>query len=86
MVSWEKSHKKEGAYPKREIDTERLQKNTDRLQQSDIDYKVYELDYKRLQKSDIDYKGQRKTTKVSSVCFFRLQRFVVSAFWDYNNL
>ena len=34
MVSWEKSPKKEGAYPKREIDTERLQKNTDRLQQT----------------------------------------------------
>ena len=57
MVSWEKSPQKEGAYPKREIDTERLQKNTDRLQQSDIDYKVYELDYKRLQKSDIDFKN-----------------------------
>ena len=50
MVSWGKSPKKEGAYPKREIDTERLQ-------QSDIDYKVYELDYKRLQKSDIDFKN-----------------------------
>ena len=31
MVLWENSPKKEGAYPKREIDTERLQKNTDRL-------------------------------------------------------
>ena len=26
MVSWENSPKKEGAYPKREIDTDRLQK------------------------------------------------------------
>ena len=34
MVSWENSPKKEGAYPKREINTERLQK-------SDIHYKVY---------------------------------------------
>ena len=34
MVSWENSPKKEGAYPKREIDTERLQKNTHRLQQT----------------------------------------------------
>ena len=34
MVSWENSPKKEGAYIKREIDTERLQKNTDRLQQT----------------------------------------------------
>ena len=41
MVSWEKSPKKESAYPKREINTERLQKNTDRLQQLDIDYKAY---------------------------------------------
>ena len=28
MVSWEKSPKKEVAYPKMEIDTERLQKTT----------------------------------------------------------
>ena len=34
MVSWEKSPKKEGAYPKMEIDTETLQK-------TDIDYKDY---------------------------------------------
>ena len=41
IVLWENSPKKEGAYPKREIDTERLQKITDRLQKSDIDYKVH---------------------------------------------
>ena len=40
MVSWEKSPKKEGVYRKREIDTERLQKKTDRLQKSDIDFKI----------------------------------------------
>ena len=34
FVSWENWPKKEGAYPKREIDTERLQK-------SDMDYQVY---------------------------------------------
>ena len=34
IVSWEIWPKKEGTYPKREIDTERLQK-------SDMDYKVY---------------------------------------------
>jgi hypothetical protein len=34
IVLWEKSPKKEGAYPKTEIDTERLQK-------SDIHYKLY---------------------------------------------
>ena len=34
IVLWEKSPKKEGAYPKMEIDTDRLSK-------SDIDYKVY---------------------------------------------
>jgi hypothetical protein len=39
LVSWEKSPKKEGTYPKREIDTETLQKNTDRLQKSVVDYK-----------------------------------------------
>jgi hypothetical protein len=33
--------KKEGICPKREIDSERLQKITDRLQKSHIDYKVY---------------------------------------------
>ena len=43
IVTWEKSPKKEGAYPKREIDTERLQRSL--------------IDYNRLQKSDIDYKA-----------------------------
>ena len=37
MVSWENSPKKEGTYPKREIDTI----DTKRLQKSDMDYKVY---------------------------------------------
>ncbi|KIJ90012.1 hypothetical protein K443DRAFT_117224, partial [Laccaria amethystina LaAM-08-1] len=43
FVSWENSPKKEGAFPKREIDTDRLQKITDykRLQKLDIDYKLY---------------------------------------------
>ena len=34
VVLWENSPKKEGAYPKWEIDTERLQKITDRPQKS----------------------------------------------------
>ena len=34
IVSWEISPKEEGAYPKRETDTDRLQKK-------DLDYKVY---------------------------------------------
>ena len=41
IVSWEISPKKEGACPKREIDTDRLQNMADILQKSDIDYKVY---------------------------------------------
>ena len=60
MVLWEKSPKKQGAYPRGEIDTEnykRTQIDNNRLQQSDIDYKVYELDYTRLQKLDIDFKN-----------------------------
>ena len=64
--------------PKREIDTQRPQKITDRLQKSDIDYK-------KTTKSQIqttkDYKRQTQTTKVgyrpqkpASVCFLRLQK------------
>ena len=41
IISWEIWPKKEGAYPKREIETERWQKIADRLQKSVIDYKVY---------------------------------------------
>ncbi|KIK09391.1 hypothetical protein K443DRAFT_83147, partial [Laccaria amethystina LaAM-08-1] len=44
FVSWENSPKKEGAFPQREIDTDKLQKITvyyERLQKSDIDYKLY---------------------------------------------
>ncbi|KIJ94928.1 hypothetical protein K443DRAFT_109646, partial [Laccaria amethystina LaAM-08-1] len=42
FILWENSPKKEGVYPKREIDSLRLQKlNRKRLQKSDIDYKVY---------------------------------------------
>ena len=41
IVSWENSFKKQGAYPKWDIDTERLQKITNRPQTSNIDYKVY---------------------------------------------
>ena len=93
MVLWENSPKKEGAYPKREIHTDRIQKRTqiayNRLQQSDIDCKAYELDYKRLQKSDIDFKilliplltkvvvSAFWEYKSCSVCFLRLQKFVV---------
>ena len=42
IVSWENSPKKEGAYPKRETDTDRLQKTTKvglRIQSLMIDYK-----------------------------------------------
>ena len=79
-----------------EIDTDRLQNKADILQKLDIDYKFTNrlqkttkvrhrlqsllIGYKILQKSDIDYKGWRKTTKVSTVCFLSLQRFVVSTF------
>jgi hypothetical protein len=40
IVSWENSPKKEGGYPQREIDTQRLQKITDRLQKTNVHYKV----------------------------------------------
>ena len=69
IVSWEILPKKEGAYPKRETDTDRLQKTTKvglRLQslmidykwleKSDLDYKVYWYDYRWLEKLDLDYK------------------------------
>ena len=49
-------------------------KFTKRLQKSDLDYK------------SIDYKCRTWTTKVCSVRFLRLQKFVVSAFWDYKSL
>jgi hypothetical protein len=48
IVSWEKWPKKEGAYPEREIDTDRLQNSV--IEQSLL------IDCKRPQKSDIDYK------------------------------
>ena len=41
IVSWEISPKKEGACPKMEIHTVKLQNKADILQKSDIDYKVY---------------------------------------------
>ena len=90
MASWENSPKKEGAYPKREIHTDRLQKWTqvayNRLQQSDIDCKVYELAYKRLEKSDILQKFTDTLIEQScSVRFLRLQKFVVFTFWDYKS-
>ncbi|KIJ96303.1 hypothetical protein K443DRAFT_107477 [Laccaria amethystina LaAM-08-1] len=40
IVSWENSPKKESGYPEREIDTQRLQKITDRLQKTNVHYKV----------------------------------------------
>ena len=43
--------KKEGAYPKKDIDTKRLQKITDRLQKSDMDYKIFLIDCRSLQKN-----------------------------------
>ena len=91
VVSWEKWPKKESAYPKREMDTHRLQK-------LDIDYTVYIKDYKSQtytpQSLLIDYKNQIICwghppgkfmvftfciTKVCSVCFFNT-KFVVCAF------
>ena len=70
VASWEKSPKKESAYPKREMDTHRLQK-------LNIDYTVYIKDYKsqtyttkftvRLQKSD--YLSRPSIRKVYSVHF-----------------
>ncbi|KIJ99113.1 hypothetical protein K443DRAFT_102718, partial [Laccaria amethystina LaAM-08-1] len=90
FVSWEKSPKKESAYPKREMYTttkfmNRLQKTTKfkhRLQ-------ILPIDYKKLQKSDIDFKTLLipitpacfSLQKFSSVRFFSLQKFVVSAFF-----
>ena len=44
IVLWEISPEKEGAYPKREINTKRLQRSLigySRLQKSDIDYNTY---------------------------------------------
>ncbi|KIJ92932.1 hypothetical protein K443DRAFT_112835, partial [Laccaria amethystina LaAM-08-1] len=81
FISWEKS-------PKREIDTERLQKNTDRLkklQKLDIDYvlfftiEVCSVRFLRLQKVIV---STFQTTKVCicRVYFLRLQKFIVSAF------
>ena len=74
MVSWENSPKKEGAYPKREIDTKRLQNYTHRLQQTTkVGYglQILLINYKRLQKSDIDFKD---------LLIPLLTKFVVSAF------
>ena len=51
--------KKEGGYPKRDIDSSRLQKVRHRLQSLLIDYKswTYTTKYTNgLQKSDLDYK------------------------------
>ncbi|KIJ96236.1 hypothetical protein K443DRAFT_107548, partial [Laccaria amethystina LaAM-08-1] len=77
LVSWEKSPKKEGTYPKREIDTETLQKNTDRLQK----LQSLLMDYKTLPGLYIYYKYPPfQTTKVCSVCFLSLQKLVVSTF------
>ncbi|KIJ95908.1 hypothetical protein K443DRAFT_108094, partial [Laccaria amethystina LaAM-08-1] len=82
FVSWENSPKKEGVFPKREIDTDRLQKITvqslllyyKRLQKSDIDYKFSHIDYKvghRLQKVVV---STYFITKVCSVRFLTLQK------------
>ena len=63
MGNWPK---KEGACPKRETDTDRLQEITKighRLQTLLIGYKSLVIDYKRLQKSDLDYKVYWQTTK-----------------------
>jgi hypothetical protein len=40
FISWETSSQKEGAYPKMEVDTNRLQKIADILPKSVIDCKV----------------------------------------------
>ncbi|KIJ98310.1 hypothetical protein K443DRAFT_104121, partial [Laccaria amethystina LaAM-08-1] len=82
FVSWENSPKKEGAFPKREIDTDRLQKITDykRLQKSDIDYKF--VRFLRLQKVVV---SAYFITKVCSVRFLTLQKFVVSSFFHYKS-
>ena len=65
IVSWENWPKKEGAYPKREIGTNRLQMITNRLKktaknskESEVRHRLQSLliDYKRWQKSDSDYK------------------------------
>ena len=81
VVSWEKWPKKESAYPKREMDTHRLQK-------LDIDYTVYIKDYKSqtytLQSLLIDYKNQiiclGHPSEKFIVFTFALQKSVVSAF------
>ena len=67
MVSWENSPKKEGAYPKREIDTERLQKTT----KVGYGLQILLINYKRLQNSDIDFKD---------LLIPLFTKFVVSAF------
>ncbi|KIJ97383.1 hypothetical protein K443DRAFT_105804, partial [Laccaria amethystina LaAM-08-1] len=66
FVSWEKSPKKEGTYPKMEITTKVCHK----LQRLDIDYKTTNC-------------TDRIFIKVCSVCFLRLQKFVVSAYFHY---
>ncbi|KIK00319.1 hypothetical protein K443DRAFT_77171, partial [Laccaria amethystina LaAM-08-1] len=62
--------------PKKEVDTDRLQNITDRLKKSDIDYKTTNFS-NRLQKTTIVHFF---VIKVCSVCFWRLQKFVVHFF------
>ncbi|KIJ94151.1 hypothetical protein K443DRAFT_110932, partial [Laccaria amethystina LaAM-08-1] len=74
FVSQEKSPKKEGIYPKREIFTNRLQKTTKvshKLQRLDIDYKC--LLFETTQICSVRF----FSLPVCSVCFLRLQKFVV---------
>ena len=54
IVPWENRPKKESAYPKREIDIDRLQKIADRLQIVSYGLQSLLRDYK---KSDIGYKA-----------------------------
>ena len=75
IVSWENSPKKVGTYPKREIDTERLQKINNRLQRN---YKKSDMDYKVDQYTTKFTHRLQKTTKVGH----RLQSLLI----DYKRL
>ncbi|KIJ91940.1 hypothetical protein K443DRAFT_114353, partial [Laccaria amethystina LaAM-08-1] len=83
FVSWEKSPKKEGTYPKIEITIKEHSETTKvkyRLQSLLIDYKICSVRFFRLQKFVVSAYFHYK---VSSVRFLRLQKFVMPACFHY---
>ncbi|KIK07037.1 hypothetical protein K443DRAFT_87788 [Laccaria amethystina LaAM-08-1] len=86
IVSWENLPKKEGRYPEREIDTQRLQKITDIRQKTNVHYKlgIVERDLDIQKCVSMIFSSVWKL--VCSVCFLRLEKFLVSAFFHFKSL